>query len=220
MSEKDDKVEQALDRFPDLSYDDKQQIIESMEGEQKTNITRILEKSEGIQRGILMGLSGVLSGIAAGVYIEAVARGNWTGAGIGFLVILVVVLIILGFSWFQARQKRKLPVLFKDSSLNLVSDKNTSINDKKSYEDTQSPQTVTLNNVAGVFDEVQGPAITSTDVTEHLNCTRKSAQQKLQRLDNRGDIAHRKAGRRVLWWRTDGESDSDTEQGNATTGDT
>lgn len=58
MSEKDDKVEQALDRFPDLSYDDKQQIIESMEGEQKTNITRILEKSEGIQRGILMGYLG------------------------------------------------------------------------------------------------------------------------------------------------------------------
>ena len=211
MSEKDDKIEQALDRFPDLSYNDKQQIIESIEGERKTNITRILEKSEGAQRGLLMGLSGTLSGVAAGVYIEAVSRGNWRGAGLGFLLILLVGAVIVGFSWFQARQKRKPGVLFKHCSSNRVSDKIASIGDKNSYDDTQSPQKVTLDNVAGVFDEVQGPAITSTDVTEHLNCTRKSAQQKLQRLEDRGDIDYRKTGRRVLWWRTDREGDSNTE---------
>jgi hypothetical protein len=99
-------------------------------------------------------------------------------------------------SWFQVRLRQK----------------QLSNNDSN---DEQSQHKVTVSKIDCVFDKVRGPTITTTDVTEHVNCTRESAQEKLQQLKKRGDIAHREVGRRELWWRTGGglEHDTDDKQG-------
>jgi len=62
-------------------------------------------------------------------------------------------------------------------------------------------ETVTLDAVRAVFDQVRGPAVTSSDVADALDCTTEAARQKLQRLYDRGEVDKRKAGRTVLYWR-------------------
>ncbi|QLC35746.1 transcriptional regulator (plasmid) [Halarchaeum sp. CBA1220] len=69
-------------------------------------------------------------------------------------------------------------------------------------ESGQYIETVTLENVRDVFDQVRGPVITSTDVAEALDCTTESARQKLTQLYDRGEVDRRKTGRTVVWWRT------------------
>jgi len=66
--------------------------------------------------------------------------------------------------------------------------------------------TVTLEDVAGVFDHVRGPVITSSDVANQFDCTTESARQKLTRLYDQGRVDKRKTGRVVVYWRTDNVS--------------
>jgi len=61
----------------------------------------------------------------------------------------------------------------------------------------------TLEDVIGVFEQVRGPVITSSDVATELECTTESARQKLTRLYDQGRVDKRKTGRTVLYWRTD-----------------
>lgn len=68
---------------------------------------------------------------------------------------------------------------------------------------------VTLDAVLGVFEEVRGPVITSSDVAEHLDCTTEAARQKLRRLHERGDVERRKTGRTVVWWLDDPATESE-----------
>jgi len=63
-------------------------------------------------------------------------------------------------------------------------------------------ETVTLEDVFDTFDKVRGPVITSSDVSEALDCTTEAARQKLNKLHERGDVDRRKTGRTVVWWRT------------------
>lgn len=70
-------------------------------------------------------------------------------------------------------------------------------------ESGQYVETVTLDDVLGVFDQVRGPVITSSDVAEALDCTTEAARQKLTRLADRGEVDRRKTGRTVVWWRAD-----------------
>ena len=63
-------------------------------------------------------------------------------------------------------------------------------------------ETVTLADVLGVFDEVRGPVITSSDVADALDCTTEAARQKLTRLYDRGEVDKRKTGRTVVYWRS------------------
>lgn len=192
MSKKDGRVEEELDRFADLSYNDKQHIIEGMEGDIKTDISRQKERFDALFRGLLMGVSGVLAGFVAGISIRLAVRGGLRGTAIGLGITFVGILLIMFFSWLQVRLRQKQSVLFNNDS-----------------NDEQSPQAVTVNDVDSVFDDVQGPAITSTDVTKHLSCTRESAQKTLKQLNRRDDIDHRKVGRRELWWRTDSGTEHD-----------
>lgn len=72
-------------------------------------------------------------------------------------------------------------------------------------ESGQYVETVTLDDVLGVFEQVRGPVITSSDVASALDCTTEAARQKLSQLHDRGDVDRRKTGRTVVWWRTDGD---------------
>lgn len=71
-------------------------------------------------------------------------------------------------------------------------------------------ETVTLEDVLEIFDEVRGPVVTSSDVAEHLECTTEAARQKLTRLYDRGEVDKRKTGRTVVyWWANDTRDESD-----------
>jgi hypothetical protein len=62
-------------------------------------------------------------------------------------------------------------------------------------------ETVTLDDVRGVFDVVDGPVILSADVADELGCSRETARRKLEQLFEQGDVERRKVARRVLYWR-------------------
>jgi predicted ArsR family transcriptional regulator len=70
-------------------------------------------------------------------------------------------------------------------------------------ESGQYVETVGPDDVLDVFGHVRGPAITSSDVADALNCTTEAARQKLTRLHEEGKVNKRKSGRTVLYWRTD-----------------
>ena len=64
-------------------------------------------------------------------------------------------------------------------------------------------ETVTLDDVLGVFETVDGPVVTSGDVAEALDCSRETARRKLSTLEGQGSVASRKTTGRVVWWRVD-----------------
>lgn len=64
-------------------------------------------------------------------------------------------------------------------------------------------ETVTRDDVLGVFETVDGPVITSGDVAETLDCSRETARRKLRSLDEQGHVASRKTAGRVVWWLVD-----------------
>ena len=62
---------------------------------------------------------------------------------------------------------------------------------------------VTAEDVLGVFETVEGPTITTTDVVKALGCSREVARNRLAELTERALVERRKSGQIVLWWRTD-----------------
>ena len=79
-------------------------------------------------------------------------------------------------------------------------------------------ETVTLDDVRGVFDDVQGPVVLSADVSDALGCSRETARRKLAALYDRGEIDRRKVSRRVLYWRPEsGESGARADAGDDAT---
>ena len=67
----------------------------------------------------------------------------------------------------------------------------------------QYVETVSLNAVLDVFEQVAGPIITSGDVADALDCTTEAARQKLLQLHEDGELGKRKAGRTLVYWRLD-----------------
>lgn len=67
----------------------------------------------------------------------------------------------------------------------------------------QFTEQVTLGNVLGVFDAVEGPVVTSGDVASVTGCSDDSARRKLERLHDAGRLGRRKTAGRVLYWRLD-----------------
>jgi DNA-binding CsgD family transcriptional regulator len=67
-------------------------------------------------------------------------------------------------------------------------------------------ETVTPDDVLGVFEAVDGPVVTSGDVAEALECSRETARRKLRTLEERGRVASRTTAGRVVWWVADGQS--------------
>jgi ribosomal protein S25 len=64
-------------------------------------------------------------------------------------------------------------------------------------------ETVTQDRVLDVFDDVEGPVVTSSDVAESLDCTTEAARRKLQSLYDEGVLDRRKTGRTLIYWRTE-----------------
>lgn len=87
------------------------------------------------------------------------------------------------------------------------------MSDRERDDTGQFRETVTLEAVLEVFDEVRGPVITSSDVAEALECTTEAARQKLTRLYDRGEVDKRKTGRTTVWWYTGGERITPDERG-------
>jgi len=69
----------------------------------------------------------------------------------------------------------------------------------------QYVETVSLDAVLDVFEQVAGPIITSGDVADALDCTTEAARQKLLQLNEDGELGKRKAGRTLVYWRLDDE---------------
>ena len=75
---------------------------------------------------------------------------------------------------------------------------------KDEREDTgRYTETVTLDDVLGVFETVEGPVVTSGDVAEARDCSRETARRKLRTLEEQGRVASRKTAGRVVWWIVD-----------------
>ena len=68
---------------------------------------------------------------------------------------------------------------------------------------------VTPKDVLGVFDSVEGPTITTSDVVDVLDCSREVARNRLNDLVERGLVVRRKSGRVVLWWRVEPTEDTE-----------
>jgi len=69
-------------------------------------------------------------------------------------------------------------------------------------ESGQYVETVDSDGVLGVFERVAGPAITSSDVSDELNCTTEAARQKLGELAESGVLKVRATGPVKIYWRT------------------
>ena len=68
---------------------------------------------------------------------------------------------------------------------------------------------VTSEEVLGVFDSVEDPRVTISDVVDRLDCSREVARTRLDELVERGLVTRRTSGRVVLWTRI--EADQETE---------
>lgn len=67
----------------------------------------------------------------------------------------------------------------------------------------QFTEQVSLSDVLGVFDAVDGPVITSGDVASVTDCSDDSARRKLERLYDQGRVGRRKTAGRIVYWRLD-----------------
>lgn len=71
-------------------------------------------------------------------------------------------------------------------------------------------EAVTQERVLSVFDAVDGPVITTSDVAEILGCSTETARRKLRVLERRGVVDRRKTGRTNVWWLADTRRTSPT----------
>lgn len=70
-------------------------------------------------------------------------------------------------------------------------------------------ETITLADVLGVFDAVDGPVVLSADVADTLDCSRETARRKLETLHDRGELERRKVARRVIYWEAESGRETD-----------
>lgn len=69
---------------------------------------------------------------------------------------------------------------------------------RKRGEDGQYVETVTLDDVAAVFDRAELPVLTASEVADKLDCSRASAYNKLESLVEQGTIQKKKVGARAV----------------------
>ncbi|AFZ72508.1 FaeA/PapI family transcriptional regulator [Natronobacterium gregoryi] len=67
-------------------------------------------------------------------------------------------------------------------------------------EDGQFARQIEAGDVLAVFEAVDGPVVTTTDVSDVLGITTEAARQKLNRLVTEGELQRRKTGRTVVYW--------------------
>lgn len=73
-------------------------------------------------------------------------------------------------------------------------------------DDGQFSETVSLEDVLAVFEQVEGPVVTSGDVATLTGCSRDTARRKLSKLYDEGRVGRRRTSGRVLYWRRDSMS--------------
>lgn len=57
---------------------------------------------------------------------------------------------------------------------------------------------VTLDNVLEVFEQVDLPVVTASEVAEQLECARPTAYTKLEQLVEQGEVYKKKVGARAV----------------------
>lgn len=62
----------------------------------------------------------------------------------------------------------------------------------------QYTEQITLDNVMSVFDRVEVPVLTASEVADELDCSRPSAYNKLEDLVERGELHKKKVGARAV----------------------
>lgn len=82
---------------------------------------------------------------------------------------------------------------------------------QKRKEGGRFQESITLDAALGVFDAVDGPVVTSSDVADVLDCTRKTAKRKLDALEREGRIEQRETAGRTVCWKSDSEKQRFTE---------
>lgn len=65
----------------------------------------------------------------------------------------------------------------------------------------QFVETADRESVLSVFDAVEGPVVTTTDVSDVLGITTEGARRKLNELVADGPLRRRKTGRTVVYWK-------------------
>lgn len=70
-------------------------------------------------------------------------------------------------------------------------------------EQGQFSEQVGLSAVLDVFDIVEGPVVTSSDVASVSGCSQDTARRKLNTLYDQGQVGRRKTSGRVIYWRLD-----------------
>lgn len=70
-------------------------------------------------------------------------------------------------------------------------------------ENGQFADAVDTGDVLSVFDAVEGPVVTSTDVGDVLGITTEAARQRLNELVSGGRLRRRKTGRTIVYWQID-----------------
>ncbi|WP_229770543.1 hypothetical protein [Halorhabdus sp. CBA1104] len=68
-------------------------------------------------------------------------------------------------------------------------------------EDGQFADSIEAADVLAVFDAVDGPVVTSTDVADVLGISTESARQHLNEQVSDGALRRRKTGRTIVYWR-------------------
>jgi CTP-dependent riboflavin kinase len=74
---------------------------------------------------------------------------------------------------------------------------------KEHGDDGEFVETITIDAVRGVFDNVDGPVVLSADVAEQLDCSHQTARRKLQELHDQGEVNRRDVARRSIYWLVD-----------------
>lgn len=59
----------------------------------------------------------------------------------------------------------------------------------------------THSDVLAVFEQIEGPVVTSGDVADALDCSRETARRKLNELHEHGRLGKRKTAGRVVYWK-------------------
>ncbi|WP_458188958.1 helix-turn-helix domain-containing protein [Haladaptatus sp. NG-WS-4] len=68
---------------------------------------------------------------------------------------------------------------------------------KERDESGQYTEQVTLESVLSVFEDVEIPVLTATEVADELDCSRPSAYNKLETLVEQGELHKKKVGARA-----------------------
>lgn len=78
--------------------------------------------------------------------------------------------------------------------------------DRERTDSGEFAPTVTPDRVLAVFETVEGPVVTSSDVAAELDCTAEAARRTLDELHEEGRLARRKTAGRLIYWRRNDES--------------